>query len=107
MKRHYAAVLLSMLLLPVLVYARAEGHFDRTLSVSGNVSVDLTTGSGDITTKAGSANQVVVHATIHGNNEWFSNSEQAIRKVESNPPIEQNGNSIRIGYNLPEDVRRH
>ncbi len=27
--------------------------------------------------------------------------------VESNPPIQQNGNSIRIGYDLPEDVRRH
>jgi len=27
--------------------------------------------------------------------------------VESNAPIEQNGNSIRIGYNLPDDVKRH
>jgi DUF4097 and DUF4098 domain-containing protein YvlB len=107
MKRHYTAVLLSMLLLPVLAQARTEGHFDRTLQVSGNVNLDLTTGSGDISVKSGSSNQVVVHAIIHGNNDWFSNSEQAVRRVESNPPIEQSGNSIRIGYNLPDDVRRH
>ena len=44
---------------------------------------------------------------MHGNNEWFSNAESAVHQVESNPPIQQNGNTIRIGYNLPEDVRRH
>ena len=27
--------------------------------------------------------------------------------MESNPPIQQSGNSIRIGYNLPDDVKRH
>ncbi len=52
-------------------------------------------------------NQVIVHGSIHGNNSWFSNSEDAIHQVESNPPIQQNGNSIRIGYNLPDDVKRH
>ena len=28
-------------------------------------------------------------------------------KTESNPPIQQSGNSIRIGYDLPDDVKRH
>lgn len=107
MKKHSIAVLLSFLLLPVLVHARVEGHFDRTLSVSGVVHLDLTTGSGDITIKAGNPNQVVIHGRISGNNEWFSNSDSAVRQVESNPPIQQSGNDIRIGYNLPEDVKRH
>jgi DUF4097 and DUF4098 domain-containing protein YvlB len=30
-----------------------------------------------------------------------------VRAVESNPPIEQSGNSIRIGYNLPDEAKRH
>jgi DUF4097 and DUF4098 domain-containing protein YvlB len=30
-----------------------------------------------------------------------------VHQVESNPPIQQSGTSIRIGYNLPEDVKRH
>src|SRR5271157_3509760 len=106
MKKHNVAFLLSFLLVPVLLHARVEGHFDRTLSVSGVVNLDLTTGSGEITIKTGGANQVVVRGTIHSNN-WFSNAENAVHQVESNPPIQQNGNSIRIGYDLPEDVKRH
>lgn len=107
MKKRCTAVLLSLLLVPVLLHARSEGHFDRTLSVSGAVNLDLTTGSGDVVIKAGGPNQVVVHGTVRGNNEWFSSADAAVHQVESNPPIQQNGNSIRIGYDLPEDVRRH
>jgi len=106
MNKRFTATLLGFLLLPVLSYARAEGHFDRTLQVSGAVSLDVTTGSGDITIKTGSSNQVVVHGTIHENN-WFFNNENAVHQVESNPPVQQSGNSIRIGYNLPDDVKRH
>jgi DUF4097 and DUF4098 domain-containing protein YvlB len=77
------------------------------LQVSGTASLDVTTGSGDIAIKAGSADKVVVHGTIHSNNDWFSSAENAVHGVESNPPIQQSGNSIRIGYGLPEYLRRH
>ena len=110
MKKYCTALrllLVTLLLAPVLLHARAEGHFDRTLQVSGTVSLDVTTGSGDVTIKAGGTDKVVVHGTVHSNNDWFSNAENAIHTVESNPPIQQNGSSIRIGYDLPEDVRRH
>jgi DUF4097 and DUF4098 domain-containing protein YvlB len=105
MKR-YTSTLLAFLLLPLLLHARAEGHFDRTLSVSGSVSLDVTTGSGDINVKTGGTNQVVIHGTVHANN-WVFGDSDAVQKVQSNPPIEQNGNSVRIGYNLPDDVKRH
>jgi DUF4097 and DUF4098 domain-containing protein YvlB len=107
MRKHRISIFLALLLAPALLYARAEGHFDRTLQVSGTVSLDVTTGSGDVAVKAGSSDKVVVHGTVHSNNDWFSSAESAVRTVESNPPIQQNGNSIRIGYDLPEDVRRH
>jgi DUF4097 and DUF4098 domain-containing protein YvlB len=106
MNKRYAALLFAFFLLPSLSYARAGGHFDRTLQVSGAVSLDVTTGSGDITIKTGSSNQVVVHGTIHDNN-WFFSNEHAVHQVESNPPIQQSGSSIRIGYNLADDVKRH
>ena len=51
MKKHHVAFLLSFLLVPILLHAREEGHFDRTLQVSGVVNLDLTTGSGDVTIK--------------------------------------------------------
>jgi DUF4097 and DUF4098 domain-containing protein YvlB len=106
MTRKSVLLLLSFLVIPVLLHARVEGHFDRTLTVSGVVHLDLTTGSGDITIKTGSSNQVIVHGTISSNN-WFSSADSAVHQVESNPPIQQNGNDIRIGYNLPDDVKRH
>lgn len=106
MNKRSSVVLIGLLLLPALLYARSEGHFDRTLQVSGAVNLDVVTGSGDISVKAGSSNQVIIHGTVHSSN-WVFGDSGALEKVQSNPPIEQSGNSIRIGYNLPDDVKRH
>lgn len=106
MNTRRSAVLLSFLLLPAALYARSEGHFDRTLSVNGSVSLDVVTGSGDITVRSGGSNQVVIHGTVHSSN-WLFGDDSALQKVQSNPPIQQSGNSLRVGYNLPDDVKRH
>jgi DUF4097 and DUF4098 domain-containing protein YvlB len=105
MNKHRSVVLIGLLFLPILMYA-SEGRFDRTLQVNGSVSLDVNTGSGDITVKTGGSNQVIIHGTVHSSN-WVFGDDSAVKKVESNPPIEQNGNSIRVGQNLPDDVRRH
>lgn len=109
MQRHLSASFLPIVLLvPVLSFARVEGHFDRALQVSGAGSLDLNTGSGDITIKTGGSSQVMVHGTVRSNNEWFGgDAESVVHSVESNPPIVQNGSSIRIGYNLPDEAKRH
>ncbi len=106
MNQRCTAVLLSVFLFPVLLHAAVEGHFDRTLQVSGAVSLNVTTGSGDVTVRTGGSDQVVVHGTIHSSN-WLFGNDSGVRQVESNPPIQQSGNSIRIGYNLPENANRH
>ena len=51
MKKQSLAVLLVTLLVPALLFARVEGKFDTTLTVSGPVNLDLTTGSGDVMVK--------------------------------------------------------
>jgi DUF4097 and DUF4098 domain-containing protein YvlB len=108
MRKHFLAVLVILLLVPVFLFARAEGQFDRTLQVSGAVNLDLTTGSGDVIIKTGGSNQVVIHGRVRSNNDWFGgNADSIVHSVESNPPIEQNGSTIHIGYNLPEDAKRH
>jgi len=104
--RRILAVLLCVFLAPALLLAASEGHFDRTLSVSGAVTLDVATGSGDITVATGAANQVVIHGTIRPS-KWSFGNDDAVQRVQSNPPIEQTGNSIRIGYNLPEEIKRH
>jgi DUF4097 and DUF4098 domain-containing protein YvlB len=106
MNRRCSLALIGLLFLPVLVHASSEGHFDRTLQVNGSVTLDVSTGSGDITVKTGGSNQVVVHGTVRSSN-WIFGDSNAVQKTESNPPIQQSGNSIRIGYDLPDDVKRH
>lgn len=107
MKPHKALLLPILLLTSAMAFARTEGQFDRTLTVNGAVNLELTTGSGEVMIKTGSANQVVIHGRVYSN-DWFGGSaESAVRSVESNPPITQSGNAIRIGFNLPEDAKRH
>src|SRR5579872_1002282 len=84
-------------LLPV-AYASADGSFQRTLTVTGPVDLDLTTGSGNIRISSGSSGQVQITARIKASN-WFSGNEEArIRQIEANPPIQQTGNTIHIGH---------
>jgi DUF4097 and DUF4098 domain-containing protein YvlB len=79
--------------------ASDDGHFDRTLTVTGAVDLDVQTGSGDITVRMGDSSKVEIHGRIHANHGWSSaGSEQRIHEIEANPPIEQNGNTIRVGH---------
>ncbi len=98
------ATLLCLQALPAA--AAAEGSFQRTLSVTGPVHMDLTTGSGDVHVRAGSSSQVQVSGHIRAT-EWFSgNVEEKIKRLETNPPIQQSGNDIRIGH-IDDPELRH
>lgn len=79
--------------------ASSEAHFDRTLTVSGPVTLNISTGSGDIHVTPGDTNTVVVHARVRANGGWFSGSgaDDRIKQIVDNPPIEQSGNAITIG----------
>jgi len=78
-----------------------EGMFDRSLSVSTPVDLDVSTGSGRIEVRQGSAGQVRIHGVIRVSTDWWRRSERdaedVVRQLESDPPIEQTGNTIRIG----------
>ncbi len=88
----------------------AEGSFDRTLKVTGPVTLDVTTGSGSIAVRAGGSGSVTVHGRIRTSSGWLSGGEGAesrVRQIEQNPPIEQTGNTIRIGRIENPELRRH
>ncbi|HEV3208023.1 MAG TPA: DUF4097 family beta strand repeat-containing protein [Terriglobales bacterium] len=86
--------------------AAAEGKFERTLQVTGPVHMDLTTGSGDVEVRTGNSSQVQVTGHIRSS-EWFAgNVEEKIKRLESNPPILQSGNDIRIGH-IDDPELRH
>jgi DUF4097 and DUF4098 domain-containing protein YvlB len=94
-----------------LGWASADGQFDRTLNVTGNVEIDLRTGSGSVVVTGGDSGKVVIHARIHASDNWLFNSgssaEEKVRRLQQNPPIEQSGSFIRIGYITDEELKRN
>ncbi len=84
--------------------AAARGSFQRTLTVTGPVDVDLNTGSGDVDVRTGAVGSVQITGRIKVSG-WGDNAEEKVRRLEQNPPIQQNGNSIRIGYVSDPELR--
>jgi hypothetical protein len=99
-----------LLALPAGLFAAAsQGSFDKSLSVSGTVDLDVMTDAGGITVRQGSAGTVKIHAILKADNGWFgsSDADAHIRELTSNPPIEQNGNRIRVGYVHDESLLKN
>ncbi len=104
-----AITLCGLAVLPL--NAATTGHFERTLQVNGAVELEVTSGSGNITVHQGGAGTVAVTAKIHSNNgSWLfgsGNVEERIHKIEQNPPIVQQGNTIRIGRFEDRELTRN
>jgi len=80
-------------------FASVIGTFDRSFQVSGPVELEVLTRSGDVTVRNGSDGTVSVHAKIHSGTSWFGSDHKAeVQELQNNPPVRQNGNSIRIDY---------
>jgi len=113
LKLSNTAVLLVVALTMTLAFAAQrtfaadEGHFDRTLTVTGPVDLEVQTGSGDITVRAGNAGSVEIHAKIKANDWHFGSNSAQIEAIEKNPPIQQEGNTIRIGHVEDRELLRH
>jgi hypothetical protein len=86
-----AAAALAMASVPALA---TEATFERTLNASGHIELSVGTGSGHIHIKEGSSGSVHVFARVKSN--WGGSDEQ-VRQIAANPPIEQTGNIIHIG----------
>ena len=77
-----------------------KGSFDRVLDVAGAIELEVVSGSGSITIRVGASDEVRVHGEIR------SRDDGKVRRLEENPPIEQDGNVIRIGFLEDRDLRR-
>lgn len=78
---------------------RARGSFERALTVSGPVELSVRTGSGDIRIRTGNGNRVQINGRVSAGHSWDAaeSAAERVRRVEAAPPIEQDGNVIRIG----------
>ncbi|MEE9234921.1 MAG: hypothetical protein V3U28_05745, partial [Candidatus Acidoferrales bacterium] len=103
-----AALLAALVLLTgtalVVRASSAEGSFERTLTVTGPVKLKVQTGSGDISVRAGEPGQVIIRGQIHARG---TDAEEKIEQLKANPPIEQDGNTIRVGPIQDRDLRRN
>ncbi len=85
-----------------------EGSFEKTLAVSGAVNLSVETAAGGIFVRSGSDNAVHIKAHIRARNSFIGgNAEDKIQKLQQNPPIQQQGNTIRITRPSDPDLRNN
>jgi hypothetical protein len=92
------AIALAVLLASTFAAASTpQGHFERTLQVSGPVDLEVQTGSGDVIVHSGAAGSVSIRAKIYVGDRWLLGNRQAdVSDIEQHPPVRQDGNSIHI-----------
>jgi hypothetical protein len=86
-----AAAALAVATVPALA---SEATFERNMTVNGRVELSVSTGAGNIRLTHGAGNRVHVFGRVKSN---WGGSEQRVKEIAANPPVEQTGNIIRIG----------
>ena len=90
----YAALALS----PALATA-ADNTFERTISVSGPVRLELSNSSGNVDIRGSADGKVHIFGKVTAGWSVFGGSEKSMQEVVANPPIEQHENVVHIGRN--------
>src|SRR3954462_5105046 len=94
--KHVWKMAIAGLALAALPALASEANFERNLTVNGRVELAVATGSGHIHLTPAPASQA--HSSGHVKSNGGA-SEDRVREIPANPPIEQTGNIIRIGKN--------
>jgi Putative adhesin len=89
--------LLLTAVLSVTTVALADNTFDKTVNVSGQADLYVATGSGNIHVTPGSSGQIHIVGHVHAGWSSFGDVNARIQRIVENPPIVQNGNTVRVG----------
>ncbi len=89
--------LTTAILLATATAAFADADFERNLTVAGQADLYVSTGSGHIRIFPGGDNQIHVKAHVHAGWSGGRDLDERIRQIVANPPIQQDGNTVRIG----------
>ena len=97
----------NFLLLPVLLglgvssaciqTPREQGSFEKTLTVSGPVDLEVANGAGDVRVSIGPAGKVHVQGQFRVLAGVWENAPRIAEEFRSSPPVEQQGDFIRVG----------
>lgn len=99
---YYLASLFAVL--PPAVAAHSQ-DFDRTLNVSAQSDLYVSSGSGHIHVFPGSDNSIHVKAHLHANSNAGGDVDERIRQISRNPPIQQSGSTVHVGDVNGDDRR--
>jgi DUF4097 and DUF4098 domain-containing protein YvlB len=77
-----------------------RGAFDRSYNVTGPIRLELTNAAGDVDITGSSDGKVHVHGEVRASGFGFDNPQKRLDDTVSNPPIEQRGDTIRIGKEM-------
>ena len=99
-------VAVGMLAAAVPAIQAQDGEFERTLSVSGPVDLQVESRSGSIKITTGGSGSVHIRAEIRRNRGWSGRraSQAEVQAVIDNPPIVQDGNTIRV-EKIDDDIK--
>ncbi len=75
----------------------ADASFQRSLTVNGNVALDVCTNSGLIHVYGMDGNKIQISGKVHSTNWHMFGSSDDMKKIAAKPPIQQTGNAIHIG----------
>lgn len=106
MLRHHKLFLPFVLLPAIVALAGCEsgpavtGAFVRSYDVAGPIRVELTNASGDVNITGSTDGKVHVHADVSSSGMGFDSTKKRLDDTLANPPIEQRGDTIRIGKDM-------
>ena len=106
MARHRSLCLPLVLISAVVVLAgcnsgpSVSGVFDRSYNVSGPLRLELTNASGDVDIAGSADGKVHVRGEVRASGFGFDNPQKRLDDTLANPPIEQRGDTIRIGKEM-------
>lgn len=99
--RTFASLLLlfAAILVPAGCYTgpSVSGSFSRTLHVTGPIRLELNNAAGDVNITEGGAGTVSIQAQVRASGFGFENPQRRLDDIVSSPPVEQRGDTIRIG----------
>jgi DUF4097 and DUF4098 domain-containing protein YvlB len=93
----FALLIASLPLAGCAIGPSATGSFDRTITVSAPVRLELVNASGDVVISGSADGKVHIHGDARSSGWGFDEPQKRLNQVVSNPPVEQTGNTVRIG----------
>jgi DUF4097 and DUF4098 domain-containing protein YvlB len=87
----------AALFLATATAAFADADFERTVTISSQPDLYVSTGSGSIKILPGSDSQIHIKGHVHVG--WGGGREldDRVRQIIASPPVQQSGNTIRVG----------